>query len=370
MAANERRDSSFELLRIIGMILIVLHHIACHGGFEFDSSELSVSRAWFNLIKAGGKIGVNIFVLISGYFLSSDEKTYPDIRKLFKVWAQLVFYSVGIYSALCICGYLQFNSESFIRSFVPVLSCTWWFASTYFVLYLLHPVINIFLRAADRKRLQSVLILLLFIWSVIPTLTDLEFQGSNLLWFFVLYLVAGYYRKFGLPAKLSCRRSLLLSILSFAFVYGFSLLMLILGKKWPGMAVYSFYFCEQERLPLFLASFFLFVAFSKMKVQNSSLINTLASATFGVYLIHDYSAMRQIIWRDFLNVSAAADSAVLIPYSVFCAFMVFACCVVVDLIRKRLLEYPFMRVVNRYSCGMESSIRLGVQWLEQHFFED
>ena len=31
---KEERQSNFELLRIISMILIVAHHYAVHGGFE------------------------------------------------------------------------------------------------------------------------------------------------------------------------------------------------------------------------------------------------------------------------------------------------------------------------------------------------
>lgn len=68
------RNSSIELLRIISMILIVFHHFAFHGGFKWQTNSVTISHFWYNFIYGGGKIGVNIFVLISGYFLI-DRKT-------------------------------------------------------------------------------------------------------------------------------------------------------------------------------------------------------------------------------------------------------------------------------------------------------
>ncbi len=67
----EQRQSSIELLRIIAMILIVAHHFEIHGGFAYPQDAVSVNRIWMQFISSGGKVGVNIFVLLSGYFLVS-----------------------------------------------------------------------------------------------------------------------------------------------------------------------------------------------------------------------------------------------------------------------------------------------------------
>ena len=60
------RQSNIELLRIIAMIFIIAHHFAVHGGFNFSTDIITVNSLWIQFIKIGGKIGVNIFVLISG----------------------------------------------------------------------------------------------------------------------------------------------------------------------------------------------------------------------------------------------------------------------------------------------------------------
>ena len=64
--AKSLRNSSVELLRIISMVMIVFHHFAVHGGFKWDANAVTIPHFWYNFIIMGGKIGVDIFVLISG----------------------------------------------------------------------------------------------------------------------------------------------------------------------------------------------------------------------------------------------------------------------------------------------------------------
>ena len=61
-----------ELLRIPAMLLIVLHHFSAHGKWPgaggWPSADLAVS-----FLSLGGKAGVDIFILISGYFLCKSN---------------------------------------------------------------------------------------------------------------------------------------------------------------------------------------------------------------------------------------------------------------------------------------------------------
>ena len=51
------RQSNIELLRIVAMVLIVAHHFAVHGGFDFPLANITVNRLWIQFIQIGGKIG-------------------------------------------------------------------------------------------------------------------------------------------------------------------------------------------------------------------------------------------------------------------------------------------------------------------------
>lgn len=48
----KKRESNFELLRILAMVMIVISHFAAHGGFDFPNTEISINRLWIQLCGA------------------------------------------------------------------------------------------------------------------------------------------------------------------------------------------------------------------------------------------------------------------------------------------------------------------------------
>lgn len=66
-----QRQSNFELLRIFAMFLIVLHHFCVHGVFSLWNAANAAIHP-FNtytceFLSIGGKIGVDVFIFITGY---------------------------------------------------------------------------------------------------------------------------------------------------------------------------------------------------------------------------------------------------------------------------------------------------------------
>ena len=134
------RQSNIELLRIIAMIMIAFHHFACHGNFDWQSVGATIPHLWYNFIVMGGKIGVDIFILISGYFLINSNGSVFNFKRILKFWGQVFFYSIGIYIVFCAVGVSDFGIKSLIKSLFPITFSSWWFASTYFVLYIIHSI--------------------------------------------------------------------------------------------------------------------------------------------------------------------------------------------------------------------------------------
>lgn len=83
---NKIRESNFELLRILSMFLIVLHHFSVYSENLFEPG--STGYLLHYMFSVGGKLGVNCFFLISGYFLCEKER---NINKLFKLWGEIFF---------------------------------------------------------------------------------------------------------------------------------------------------------------------------------------------------------------------------------------------------------------------------------------
>ncbi|OUM68412.1 hypothetical protein PIROE2DRAFT_3857 [Piromyces sp. E2] len=103
----KKRSSNFELLRIISMFLIVIHHFSFHGDMNFDTKKVTLNRLWVQFLVFTGKIGVSIFILISGYFLVNSKGV--KINKLLKLELQMVSYSVLEY----LIGVFVLKMESF-----------------------------------------------------------------------------------------------------------------------------------------------------------------------------------------------------------------------------------------------------------------
>jgi|688.fasta_scaffold20147_5 peptidoglycan/LPS O-acetylase OafA/YrhL len=63
----KKRNPSLELLRIVSMILIVAHHYVVHGGVYTSTNNL-MNELIVQFLLYGGKLGVMIFIMITGYF--------------------------------------------------------------------------------------------------------------------------------------------------------------------------------------------------------------------------------------------------------------------------------------------------------------
>lgn len=183
------RKSNIELLRILAMVMIVAHHLAVHSGFSGLSTG---NRLWVRFISIGGKIGVDIFVLISGYFLV-NAKSFK-LKKLIKLWSQIITYSSIIYFVFVLSGLSPFFINELLKSLAPISFTRWWFASTYFILYLVSPFINQMLRNFDKRQYLSYICLILGLWCFLPTVTLQPYLINNLIWFIAVYSVGGYIR--------------------------------------------------------------------------------------------------------------------------------------------------------------------------------
>lgn len=94
------RQSNFELLRILAMFFIVVHHYMVHGVQHVLSSDMIAKSSWllgsninriFTIIfEPAGAIGVGIFFMLSGYFMYGKECNLNKIKELL---IQLFFYS-------------------------------------------------------------------------------------------------------------------------------------------------------------------------------------------------------------------------------------------------------------------------------------
>ena len=334
--ADNTRDSAMELLRIITMFLIVLHHFTVHSGNVFANSDLSIERFWLATIQLGGKVGNNLFVLLSGYFLINSRGCIINFKRIIKYCFQVWFYSIGISIMVFLMFPETMSIRNIINSIFPLASSTWWFATSYFVLYLLHPFLNKMIYALNKKEHATLCCILMVLWCIFPTFLNLFFESSNVLWFITLYIIAAFIRIHDF--QLEKRKTLFLLIYSLLFTYIATFIFIYVGSIWQPIASKAMFFYNQDKLNILLISIATFLIFKGMKMSHCSSVNKIASCAFGVYLIHEHPLFRDLLWQGIFSKAAFQESILLIPYSLVVSCVVFCLCCLIDIARQIFIE--------------------------------
>ena len=350
------------------MLAIILNHSVVHGHVRFAADTLSVNRFWFQLIQIPGFPGVDAFVIISGYFLISARSVKSS--RILKLWAQILFYSLLFFALPLAFGATGFSLRELVGRLLPVTSCHWWFASTYFVLYLLSPFLNQLLNAFDRRQFLGFLGLFFLLWCLIPTVEGnllqsfAMFQDNHLLWFIFLYAVGAFLRRYPPRTSLSGGKLIGLSLLCMLLVFLSGIVLALLGTKKALFAQHALFLADLQMLPSLAAAVLLFLGFSRLDIGSSRLINLVSSAVFGVYLIHDDSLVRPFLWHTLFRSADFADSPVFIPRSLLVVAAVFIACTLIELARLYLVEKPCLPLIERIGARLD---RAGEALLDRCF---
>lgn len=315
--------------------MVIAHHFAVHGGFDFPINSITFNRLYYQFIFMGGSLGNDIFVLISGYFLVKSSGV--KILKIFKFWQKVFFYSVVIFAVFVFSGLEKFSWKEAISYSLPIVTGKWWFASTYIVLYLIHPYVNILLRSFSQEEYKKFLTLIFFLWSIIPTFLPTEFGANALINFISLYSLAGYFRLWG--TGLGERKFIFYGFL-FLLINFFSAVCLdFIGLKNSYVATRVLHFYAMMRPFTVLSTLCFLRGFRSLNIGHNKIINTFAAATFGVYLIHDNGLVRPFLWFRVFKNASFQDSPYLILYSIMVVIIVFAACTLIEIIRSKIFSF-------------------------------
>lgn len=248
---------------------------------------------------------------------------------------------------MCFFNIIDATPQSFIKALFPLTYSKWWFASTYFVLYLLHPFLNILIKSSKQETMEKLLILTVFCWSIIPTFTSSSYQSNNLLWFVTLYCISAYIRIYGLNPKVTSKQYIGLFIFFVALLYTSSLIIMMVGMKVTVLEGKIFFFYGRQSIFVLIIAVTMFMVFRGLRIGCHKWINIVASTTFGVYLIHDNPDVRELIWSTFFKVSLYQNRNAFVICTICIVCVVFAICSIIDMIRQVTIEKLFLSVVDK-----------------------
>ena len=340
MAEKGKRQANFELLRIVAMCFIITLHFLGHGGI-LDADDQS---AWFvgatQYIEALSFCAVNIYVLISGYFMSKSRFSW---KRLFLTEAQVWIYSIGIYISCCLASMLLWHSEPFsikdmlTRYLLPVTTGQYWFVTSYIILCLISPFLNLLFYSVKQQTHKLFIVVLVCLFSIVSTLFKgiasyefLKYDGYTVGWFVVLYAISSYFRLYGIP-KLKKRSVTVVYLLSAASLPVMKYGLVFLGNHLRGRSIAWWNLYTYNSIPVLICSICVFLFFARIRINStkcSRIILWLASHSFAVYLIHDHNSVRDLLWETIHPTRFVNSPLVFLALPITVISIYLACCLI------------------------------------------
>lgn len=374
MEKTNIRKSNIELLRIIGILTIIAHHYVVNSGImdAFEPGSTSANYVFLTLWGMWGKTAINVFILISGYFMCTSNLT---LRRYCKVFLEWVLYHFGIYLIMLAAGYETAGLNRIFDLLFEIFryaNGSGNFENSFLIFYLFIPFINILIRSITKAEFKKFVLLLIFMFTILSTFFFNTFIFGEVFWFIAVYFIGAYLRFYPPAWSVSFKASRRLLILSLGLAYASVVFMILIGAVIHNGSA-TFFLYDANKLGAVLVSVMMFTTFKNLRVGYSKVINLIAKTTFGILLIHSSSnAMRRFLWNDLLHVDTFYSLPLisLICRSVLIVAGIFVVCSLIDMIRIYLIEKPVfnhfdpfekaLKMIWRFFANILRSIYSGI----------
>lgn len=276
---GRQRDSRYEMLRILAILLITAHHLLLFGadvcGYltPYTPDAKGYAGIFANSVAV---TGVSLFVMITGWF---------GVRRVWRPFFRLII----VCAVFGLVAFLLAQSQSVVPSppwsrwWESAKFTNWWFIIHYLMLLLVAPLLERAFASIERKTMEYILFALLvfnllfgFAWGYVNA------SGYNVVHFILLYVLARYMRLFpDAPVNSFIRRFALPLIVVCAAVMG--LLFLADSTAWSPSHTPMVW---NYNCPLvILESMAIFSLFIKSRVKCRESILFVARFVLGIYLL-------------------------------------------------------------------------------------
>ncbi|WP_052466562.1 acyltransferase [Beduini massiliensis] len=184
-----QRNTSLDIARVVAIMAVVMIHVSA--AFVMSNELGSLEFIWGNIFDSISRIGVPLFVMISGALMLDEERPF-SIKDLFSKRLPQIIFLLIVWSAIYAVGYklvipLVKGESISIKSFIAG------FASGHYHLWYLYMQIGLylalpFLRAIVCKKNKNLVLLYLAI-SLLTQFTIPVIQALSLQFGFVAHLI-------------------------------------------------------------------------------------------------------------------------------------------------------------------------------------
>jgi surface polysaccharide O-acyltransferase-like enzyme len=339
---NSKRNAGIDVLKIICMFFVIWFHYSDHGTTVITANDtISINWCILSFSRIFGGICNCIFVLITGYF--QYEKKFNLIRIL-KLWLEVLFYSVLCGTIAFLIRIEPFSIKSLIKMIFPISFNQYWYFSTYIILMLFSPFINLLIERMNKKQHQFLILYCFLIYSLFPTLRI--FTWVNIEVFFFLYIVAAYIKKYEVASLINTKKLFFLCIMFILLEIVSIFVVRMINYYFNKNAPLDYFIWGMSKFPCVITSLSIFLFFTKIKIKSNRIILFISSSVFSVYLIH-IGRLWPLFFRKLFNNKAYFSTNRMIVQLLICSITIFVGSILIDKIRIIIFEKPVLKVIKR-----------------------
>lgn len=288
-----------EIVRIIALICIVYNHTGERGNNVYLFTDGNITFVFSLVADILCKIGVPLFVMVSGSLLLQKEESLQEIyrKRIFRIVKVIVLFTAlrYFYECFLVKKYI-FSLSELIRIILSgKVFLPYWFLYSYLSLLFVLPFMKKMIKNMDKKEIHVLALLISIFYVVLPiisALIKLEFQISFAFEGFCCYCILGYYLEYVIDEKAYTRKNTVLAVLGIVISVAFSYWMVTRNKATSGV-IAGEYCGFLSILIAFLVFFIVKAIWGKNTKKKTSMfwnkiITVIGSCSFGIYLIEDY----------------------------------------------------------------------------------
>lgn len=331
---TKQHNYGIDLLRIVLMFLIITGHLFVHTNIRSELIAYSPKWIFTWFYQTIIVCAVNCFVLITGYF-SNVNRPAIYVKKNALLYGQVLFYSITIYVILALLGKTECSIVGTIHAALPFASGQYWFFSSFLLLRLLMPFLNHMLSRLNDYCLKALTAIIIIVFYMLPffSIVFMQFdptEGMGIIGFISLYIIGFSLKQLKINlSKTRCIIGLFINcfvvfVSKTTLTYVVNVLQIDAGSG----LLYHYNSIFQLINAVLLLLLFKQMAF---KGRIATVLASIGSSIFGIYLLHEHPAIRKVIWNAPLHEALLqTDLLQYICIVVFLPLLLLVLCLILD----------------------------------------
>lgn len=356
VAKKQNRNSSIELLKVVGIVLIVISHViqTLHSPNDLVGTQdyvLSIANATDNvqylllaMLRYSGALGNTIFFVCSSWFLLDSDKASlkKELQMLLDIWVV----SLVIFVIVYILRNGNIDAKTVIKQFLPTTFENNWYMTCYLLFYPIHPFLNWIIKKMKQVELLRTVLVLSFLYIGVNFIQGGHFFTSALILWITIYFIIGYMKYYLREITRKRKINVVLFAIGFIGHYGLIWLTNYLGLHIGAFENKLFYWNTNCN------PFSLIMAISMLNIAGNiyftnRIINYVSKLSLLIYIIHENillrSYYRPLMWQ-WIYTNVGYQSILL--WTFVLVLIVFAFGLIASIIYKNTIQKVVTRAVE------------------------